>query len=102
MKQGSFLINTSRGGLVDETALIQAIESGGIAGAGLDVFDPEPPKPDNPLLRLPSVVLTPHIAAGTRDAFLEKMTFVFDNLERFWHGGTVENLIQLGSPHRAA
>jgi phosphoglycerate dehydrogenase-like enzyme len=102
MKQASFLINTSRGGLVDETALIQAIESGRIAGAGLDVFDPEPPKPDNPLLRLPSVVLTPHIAAGTRDAFLEKMTFVFDNLERFWHGGTVENLIQLGSPHRAA
>jgi phosphoglycerate dehydrogenase-like enzyme len=102
MKQASFLINTSRGGLVDETSLIQAIESGRIAGAGLDVFDPEPPKPDNPLLRLPSVVLTPHIAAGTRDAFLEKMTFVFDNLERFWHGGTVENLIQLGSPHRAA
>jgi phosphoglycerate dehydrogenase-like enzyme len=102
MKQASFLINTSRGGLVDETSLIQAIESGRIAGAGLDVFDPEPPKPDNPLLRLPSVVLTPHIAAGTRDAFLEKMTFIFDNLERFWHGGTVENLIQLGSPHRAA
>jgi phosphoglycerate dehydrogenase-like enzyme len=102
MKQASFLINTSRGGLVDETSLIQAIESGRVAGAGLDVFDPEPPKPDNPLLRLPSVVLTPHIAAGTRDAFLEKMTFVFDNLERFWDGGTVENLIQLGSPHRAA
>jgi phosphoglycerate dehydrogenase-like enzyme len=102
MKQASFLINTSRGGLVDETSLIQAIESGRIAGAGLDVFDPEPPKPDNPLLRLPSVVLTPHIAAGTRDAFLEKMTFVFDNLERFWRGETVENLIQLGSPHRAA
>jgi phosphoglycerate dehydrogenase-like enzyme len=102
MKRGSFLINTSRGGLVDETALIQAIESGRIAGVGLDVFDPEPPKPDNPLLRLPSAVLTPHIAAGTRDAFLEKMTFVFDNLERFWRGETVENLIELGTPHQAA
>jgi phosphoglycerate dehydrogenase-like enzyme len=102
MKTGSFLINTSRGGLVEETALIQAIETGRIAGAGLDVLDPEPPKPDNPLLRLPSVVLTPHIAAGTRDAFLEKMTFIFDNLERFWRGKTVENLIQLGSPHQAA
>jgi phosphoglycerate dehydrogenase-like enzyme len=102
MKTGSFLINTSRGGLVEETALIHAIETERIAGAGLDVFDPEPPKPDNPLLRLPSVVLTPHIAAGTRDAFLEKMTFIFDNLERFWCGKTVENLIQLGNPHQAA
>jgi phosphoglycerate dehydrogenase-like enzyme len=102
MKRGSFLINTSRGGLVDEAALIQAIEAGRIAGVGLDVFDPDPPKPDNPLLGLPSAVLTPHIAAGTRDAFLEKMTFVFDNLERFWRGETVENLIELGTPHQAA
>lgn len=102
MKRGSFLINTSRGGLVDEAALIQAIETGRVAGAGLDVFDPEPPKADNPLYRLPSVVLTPHIAAGTRDAFLEKMTFIFDNLERFWRGETVENLIQLGHSPQAA
>jgi phosphoglycerate dehydrogenase-like enzyme len=102
MKKGSFLINTSRGGLVDEAALTQAIETGHLSGAGLDVFDPEPPKADNPLFQLPSVVLTPHIAAGTRDAFLEKMTFIFDNLERHWQGQAVHNLIALGRPHQAA
>lgn len=103
MKGGSFLINTSRGGLVDERALTEAIESGHVAGAGLDVFDPEPPRPDSPLLRHRSVVLTPHIAAGTRDAFLEKMTFIFDNLERHWRGERAENLVQLGErSHEAA
>jgi D-3-phosphoglycerate dehydrogenase / 2-oxoglutarate reductase len=96
MKKGSFLINTSRGALVDETALARAIESGHLAGAGLDVFDPEPPEPENLLFRYPSVVLTPHIAAGTRDAFLEKMTFIFENLERHWRGEPVENLVELG------
>jgi phosphoglycerate dehydrogenase-like enzyme len=102
MKKGSFLINTSRGGLVDETALRQAIEAGHLAGAGLDVFDPEPPRADNPLFRLPSVVLTPHIAAGTRDAFLEKMTFIFDNLERHWRGEPVQNLVELIQPQATA
>jgi phosphoglycerate dehydrogenase-like enzyme len=102
MKKGSFLINTSRGGLVDEAALTQALQTGHLSGAGLDVFDPEPPKADNPLFRLPSVVLTPHIAAGTRDAFLEKMTFIFDNLERHWRGDAVQNLVELGRPNQAA
>jgi phosphoglycerate dehydrogenase-like enzyme len=62
MKKGSYLINTSRGGLVDEGALREAIESGRIAGAGLDVLSSEPPSRDHPLLPLAQVVISPHIA----------------------------------------
>ena len=65
MKAGSYLINVSRGPVVDEAALIRALERGHLAGAGLDVFDPEPPMPDNPLLRMTNVVVTPHVASNT-------------------------------------
>jgi phosphoglycerate dehydrogenase-like enzyme len=103
MKPGAYLVNTSRGGLVDEPALIAALRDGRLAGAALDVFDPEPPVAGNPLLAMPNVVLMPHVAAGTRDAFMEKMRFIFDNLERFWRGETVENLVNLSAaPGRAA
>jgi phosphoglycerate dehydrogenase-like enzyme len=65
MRPRSFLINASRGPVVDEAALIRVLEDGHLAGAGLDVFDPEPPLPDNPLLRMKNVVVTPHVASNT-------------------------------------
>jgi D-3-phosphoglycerate dehydrogenase len=65
MKKGSYLINCGRGALVDEKALIEAIESGLIAGAGLDVLQQEPPTPDNPILKCPNIVFSPHCAAHT-------------------------------------
>jgi phosphoglycerate dehydrogenase-like enzyme len=67
MKPEAILINAARGPVVDETALIEALQTNRIAGAGLDVFDPEPPGADNPLFSMDNVVLTPHLASGTRE-----------------------------------
>jgi len=75
MKPEAILLNTSRGEVLDTAALADAIRSKRLAGAALDVFWPEPPKPDFPLLGLPNVLLTPHVAARTRTA-LENMSWV--------------------------
>ena len=67
MKKGSIFINAARGGLVDEAALLEALESEQLFGAGLDVTDPEPPLLDNPLLTKHNVIVTPHVASGTTE-----------------------------------
>ena len=65
MRRGSYIINAARGPVVDEQALIRALQDGHLAGAGIDVFDPEPPAGDNPLLAMNNVVCTPHVASFT-------------------------------------
>jgi len=74
MKPAAFLINFSRGEVVDERALYEALKNGAIAGAALDVFDPEPPKKDNPLFGLDSVILSPHSAALTQECVIRMAT----------------------------
>lgn len=67
MKKGSFLINASRGGIVDEKALVQVLLEGPLAGAALDVFEVEPPPKDYPLLKMPNVICVPHVGAMTKE-----------------------------------
>jgi len=80
MKAGAFLVNTARGGIVDETELHAALVSGHLAGAGLDVFEPEPPDIANPLLHLETVICAPHMAGVTAEAFAAMAVATAHNL----------------------
>lgn len=102
MKPTSFLINAARGGIVNEADLAAALEAGKVAGAGLDVLDVEPAGANHPLYKFPNVVLTPHIAAGSRDAFLAKINFVFKNLDAFFDGRPIEHQVDYVTEMRAA
>jgi phosphoglycerate dehydrogenase-like enzyme len=86
MKPTAILVNTSRGPVIDEKALHQTLSAGKIFGAGLDVFDQEPPPANNPLLQLDNVVLTAHFAGPTSDNHVARFRNAFDNIQRMVRG----------------
>ena len=93
MKPGAYLINCARGGLVDEVALLKALKSGRLAGAGLDVRAAEPPPFPDPFNDLDNVVMSPHTAAGNVDAMHMKMADVFANVRRLASGQAILNTV---------
>lgn len=93
MKESAILINTARGPVVDSKALANALNEGKIAGAGIDVFEMEPPVPsDHPLLQAKNVVATPHVAFATKEALIKRAIIVFDNVAK-WLNGNPQNVM---------
>ena len=94
MQPESILINTCRGPVVDEAALIRALQDGRITGAGLDVTDPEPIAADSPLLQMDRVVVTPHFAARARQSAVHGTRNILSNLLRLAHGEEPHHIVQ--------
>ena len=93
MKPSAILINTSRGPVVDSAALADALNNGRLAGAGIDVFEAEPPiAKDHPLLTAKNVIATPHVAFATKEALEKRAVIVFDNVDK-WLKGTPQNVM---------
>jgi D-3-phosphoglycerate dehydrogenase len=95
MKPGSIIVNPARGGLIDEYALAEALESGHIGGAGLDVMEPAPPDADHPLLKQENVIITPHTAFFSQASTLELETRTAGEVIRVVGGSEPENFINL-------
>ncbi|MDT5300589.1 MAG: hypothetical protein QOG79_3831 [Mycobacterium sp.] len=93
MKRDAVLVNTSRGAIIDEAALVDALSTGPLAAAGLDVFAVEPVAADNPLLALDNVVLTPHVTWYTADTMRRYLGEAVDNCERLRDGKDLVNLV---------
>jgi len=86
MKPTAIIVNTSRGPVVDEAALTEALQQKRIAGAGIDVFEKEPVDPGNPLLKLENVIVSPHSAGTTWDTWFRRADFAYKNMKRVWDG----------------
>jgi D-3-phosphoglycerate dehydrogenase len=86
MKPTAYIVNTSRGLMVDTQALARALEKGVIAGAGIDVYDVEPPPPDSPLFRMPNTFLTPHLAWYSEDSGRRIRELIVTEIDRFLAG----------------
>jgi glycerate dehydrogenase len=93
MKPTAFLINASRGPLVDETALAEALRDNRLAGAALDVLSSEPPRADNPLVRCPRTIITPHVAWATLEARRRLLAIAADNIAAYL-AGKAQNVVR--------
>ncbi|KAF2958369.1 hydroxyacid dehydrogenase [Thermotoga sp. Ku-13t] len=93
MKKTAYLINTARGGVVDENALVEALKNGQIAGAALDVFDLEPLPPDSPLFDCPNLIMTPHVGAHTYEAILRMNMMAAESIVDFFNGRVPKHVV---------
>ena len=94
MKENAYLINTSRGPLIDKASLYKALKEGWIAGAALDVLEEEPVKPDNPLLQLDNIIITPHMAWYSEDVLVEVQRITAENIAEVLRGEVPKNLVK--------
>lgn len=96
MKKGAYFINVSRGRIADTAALVKALQDGQLAGAGLDVVDPEPLPAESPLWKMPNVIITPHIAGVSDERGARAEELILDNVERFAKGLPLKNVVDAG------
>jgi phosphoglycerate dehydrogenase-like enzyme len=93
LKPSAFVVNTARGALIDQDALADALEKGALAGAGIDVFDPEPPTPALRLLKAPNVVLSPHVGGVTRETLVRIALAAVQNVTGFLTGEQLKDVV---------
>lgn len=93
MPSGSYLINSARGGLLDYNALYKLLKEGKLRGAALDAYDPEPPPPDSPLLKLDNTIFTPHLAGSSKEAAKRGIIMLVEDINKYFQGKVPKNCI---------